>query len=220
LTSPLCPVTTLHLSGHCHCVFCGRRRWQGPRVLCSCGRGMAPHSPTPRTVCPLSSARLSSLDSHPCIGPPPSRSFSSRHVARTPPWRANPIPSFLLFPTRTSTRSAPWRRCSPPCDPLVIPLHATPTSNALHRHFRPPGYKCHLACLSSIPPQIWNRAHRIDPLHPCSGGRTLGSSWEGSGWRQSYEIQSLLTERGSPVKSNGVTREEGIWFLLEKFKST
>jgi hypothetical protein len=103
---------------------------------------------------PLSPARLSALESSLSFPywTPPSRSFSGRHVARTPPWRANPIPSFLLFPTRTSLGSVPWRCCSPPRVPLVIPLHAASVLGALRHHLRPPDYKCHLACLPSIPP--------------------------------------------------------------------
>jgi hypothetical protein len=65
LTSPLCPVTMLHLSGRCHCVFCGCRQWRGPCVPCSHGRGMAPHSPRHCTICLLSPARLSALEFSP-----------------------------------------------------------------------------------------------------------------------------------------------------------
>jgi hypothetical protein len=49
----------------------------------------------------------------------------------------------------------------------------------------------------------------------------VGEVWEQSrkqSQRQGYEIQPLLAERGSPVKSDGVTREEGIWFSLKEFK--
>jgi hypothetical protein len=126
---PLCPLTMLHLSGRYHCVSYESRRWRGPRVSCSCGRGMAPHSPRPCTVRlsfpgTLVGSRILALV--PVPDPPPSRSFSGGHVARTPPWRANPIPSFLLSPTRTSPGSVPWRCCSPPRVPLVIPLHMPP----------------------------------------------------------------------------------------------
>jgi hypothetical protein len=99
----------------------------------------------------------------------PPRSFSCWHVACTPPCRANPIPSF--FPTQARTGSAPWRRCSPLCDPLLIPPRRS-TSGALHHHLRPLGYKCHLVCLSSIPPRIRSRAPRIGLLHQCLGGRS------------------------------------------------
>jgi hypothetical protein len=61
-------------------------------------------------------------------------------------------PAFLFFPTQAHTGSAPWRCCSPPHVPLEIPLHAAFVPSALHHHLRPPDYKCHLVCLSSIPP--------------------------------------------------------------------
>jgi hypothetical protein len=100
LTSPLCPVTVLHLSGHCHCVFCGRRQGRGPHVPCPRGRGMAPHSPCHCTVRPsflgtlvgsrfLPSSRYQATPSH---------FFSRQCVARTPLCRANLVPSFSLFP--------------------------------------------------------------------------------------------------------------------------
>jgi hypothetical protein len=77
---------------------------------------------------PLSPARLSALDFHPRPGArPPLAFFSRRCVARTPPCRASPIPSFLLFPTQARMGSAPWRCCSPPRVPLVIPPSALPS---------------------------------------------------------------------------------------------
>jgi hypothetical protein len=76
--------------------------------------------------------------------------FSLGPVARTPLGRANPIPSFLLFPTQARTGSAPWPTPSPPRDPLVIPLYATPTLGALHHHLRPPSF--YNATLLASPP--------------------------------------------------------------------
>jgi hypothetical protein len=75
-----------------------------------------------------------------------------RRVARTPPCPANLAPSFLFSPTPARTGSAPWRCCSPPHVPLVIPLHAASVFGAMRHHLHPPGYKCHLAYLSFIPP--------------------------------------------------------------------
>jgi hypothetical protein len=136
-------------AGRYRCVSYGRRQWQGPRVLLSRGRVMAPHSPRPLALyAPLSPAHLSALGFSPSsrYQTPLSRFFSHRCVARTSPCRTNPIPS---FPTRTSIGSAPWRCCSPPRVPLVIPLHAASVFGALHHHLRPPDYNCHLVCLSS-----------------------------------------------------------------------
>jgi hypothetical protein len=44
--------------------------------------------------------------------------------------------------------------------------------------------------------------------------------WEKLGKQlgQSYGIQPLLADLGSPVRGDGVTQEEGIWFSLKEFK--
>jgi hypothetical protein len=149
-TLPLCPVTALHLPGPCHCVSCGSRRWRGPRESCSRGRSMAPHSPRPCTVCPsfpgmLVGSRFSLL----FLYWDPLFLFLWGPVARTPPCRLNPIPSFLLFPPLKLAQGAHHGRCSPH-------LVALPSDSPLRRlHFRcaaPPAIRCHLACFSSIQP--------------------------------------------------------------------
>jgi hypothetical protein len=63
-------------------------------------------------------------------------------------------PPFSFSPLKLAQGAHHGRRFSPPRDPLVIPLHAASISGALHHHLCLPGYKCPLACLSSIPPQI------------------------------------------------------------------
>jgi hypothetical protein len=146
---------------------------------------------------PPSPARLSALV--PVPDPPPSRSFSSRLVARTPPWRANPIPSFLLFPTRTSPESAPWRCCSPPRVPLVIPLHAASVFGALRHHLRPPGYKCHLVCLSSIP--LGSEVEHLGSVFSVSA--QVGEAQKLSGrisWGTELRDPVVLADLGFPAK--------------------
>jgi hypothetical protein len=148
LTLPLWPMTALRLPGRCHCVFYGRCRWRGPRVSCSCGYGMALHSPRPCIVRPSFPGAL--------VG---SR-FSPSSRYRTPPLilflvgmlfarllaERTPSRPFSFSPTQARIGSTPWRCCSPPRVPLVIPLHVASVFSAMHHHLRPPGYKCHLAC--------------------------------------------------------------------------
>jgi hypothetical protein len=95
------------------------------------------------TVRPLFLAPLSALDfcPHPHTRPPTLFSFLVGTVTCTPPRRANPVPSFLLFPTQACTGSAPCLMLSPPRDPMVISLHAASTASALRHHRCPPGYK-------------------------------------------------------------------------------
>jgi hypothetical protein len=93
-------------------------------------------------------------------------SFACLLAERTP---SHPF-SFSL--TQARIGSAPWRCCFPPRVPLVIPLHAASISDALRHHPRPPGYKCHLACLSFIPPRIQSRARRVNPFRLSSGGKS------------------------------------------------
>jgi hypothetical protein len=73
---------------------------------------------------PLLLAPMSALGFSPSCRyqtPPLSHFFSRRRVARTSPCCTNAIPSFLLFPTRTSLGSVPWRCCSPPRVPAGDP---------------------------------------------------------------------------------------------------
>jgi hypothetical protein len=148
-------LTTLCTPGRYRCVSCGSRRWRGPRESCSCGHSVAPHSPRPLAqYVPLSLAHMSALDFYPRprTGPPLLVSFLAGTVARAPPCRTNPIPSFLLSPTQACTGGAPWRRCSPPSDPLVIRLHATPTTGALHHLLRSPAISATLFASPPFPP--------------------------------------------------------------------
>jgi hypothetical protein len=121
----------------------------------------------PRHTCRLSILALVS------VSDPPSRPFSCWHVACTPSCRANPIPSF--FPTQARTGSAPWRCCSPPRVPLVIPLHA---ASILVRCATTPIHQAINAPLLASPPshpQIRSRACRITLLRQCSGRRSSGA---------------------------------------------
>jgi hypothetical protein len=123
-TLPLCSVTALHLPGRCHCVCCGSRRWWGPCESCSHGRGMAPHSPRPCTVCPSFPGTL--------VG---SRFFASVPVLDPP----------LIFFThrhRRSHASLP----SVPC-PVLSPFAPLKLTSGAHHgdvvphlvsHWRPP----------------------------------------------------------------------------------
>jgi hypothetical protein len=79
-------------------------------------------------------------------------SFLAGTVARAPPCRTNPIPSFLLSPTQACTGGAPWRHCSPPSDSLVIRLHATPTTGALHHLLRSLAISATLFASPPFPP--------------------------------------------------------------------
>jgi hypothetical protein len=107
------------------------------------GRSVVPRSPRPLAqYAPLFSAPLSALDfrSRPRTRPP-SFLFLYAPSPHTPPIERTPSPSSPLFPTQAHTGSAPWPTLSPPCDPLVIPLHATSTTGALRHHRHPSGYK-------------------------------------------------------------------------------
>jgi hypothetical protein len=116
---PLCPVTALHLSGHCHCVSCGSRRWRDPRESCSHGRSMAPHSPRHCTVHPsfpgtLVGSRILALV--PVPDPPTSPPFpvrctaTSAHQAINAPVLASP-PSHPQIRSR-ARRITLLRQCS------------------------------------------------------------------------------------------------------------
>jgi hypothetical protein len=101
----------------------------------------------PRHTCRLSIFRLrprTGPSSHFLYSPAPS-------LARLLAKRTLSCP-FSFRPTQTHIRSAPWRCCSPSRVPLATPFHAASVFGALRHHLRPPGYKCHLACLSSVPP--------------------------------------------------------------------
>jgi hypothetical protein len=132
-------------------------------------------------------------------------SFLVGTVACTPPCRANPVPSFLLFPNQARTGSAQWPMLSPSCDPLVIPLHAASTTGALCHHHHLPSYKmppC-LPLLHSTPKVKVELAESIPPL--VLRWEKLGKQSRRSSWGQSYEIWPLLSNLGSPVRSDGVT---------------
>jgi hypothetical protein len=142
----------LHLSGRCHCVLYGRHRWRDPRVPCSHGRGMAPHSPHPLALyAPLSPAHLSALDSRSRfrIGPPLSSFFLlARCLHAFLPSEPHP----LLFPHSSSHRERTMAMLFPTSCPTSDPPPRCLHSSALRHHPYPPSYKCPFACLSSIPP--------------------------------------------------------------------
>jgi hypothetical protein len=101
--------------------------------VCSlpCGRSVVPHSS--RRVAqyaPLFPAPVSALDfrSRSCTGP--LFLFLCGPVARTPPCRSNPIPSFLLFPHSTSH----WEHTMADAPPHLVTLPSD--SPPRHLHFR------------------------------------------------------------------------------------
>jgi hypothetical protein len=167
LTLPLCPLTVLHLLGRCHCVFYGCHWWRGPRVPYSRGRGMAPHSPRHCTVRPSFLGTL----------------VGSRILALVPV----PDPLSRLFIVGVSLARLLAQRTS-------TPLHAAFVPGALRHHLRPPDYKCHLACLSSIPPPD------LKPLE--------------------VELRDLVVACRSKVANlrGWSSSAERIWFPLKKFK--
>jgi hypothetical protein len=159
-------LVTLRMPSRCHCMSNGRRRWRGPTCAALAwpwhGAALASFSCTIRPSFPstLVGSRFSPLS--PYRTPLPFLLLGT--IVCTPPCRANPIPSFLLFPTQARTGSAPWPTLSPPRDPLVLSLHTASTFGACTTTSVHQALRCHLACLSSIPPQIRSRAQSIDFL--------------------------------------------------------
>jgi hypothetical protein len=131
---PLCPVIALHLPGRCHCVSCKSRRWRGPCVPYSHGRGVAPHSSRPLAqYVPLFPVPLSALVFVlvPVPDPPSLSRFSSRWcVARTFPYRANPILSFLLSPHSSSHGERTFVTEHPNYDGPHVPVIVIMTSDS------------------------------------------------------------------------------------------
>jgi hypothetical protein len=134
----------------------GRQCW-GPLAPCSrvaaawCRTRLVLSCSAPLLFFPVP---VSALEPRPCsrTGPPLPSRFLLDAVARTPPRRANPIPSFPFFPHSNSRWESAMADALPTSCPTGDPLHAASVFSALRHHLRPPGYKCSCACLSSIPP--------------------------------------------------------------------
>jgi hypothetical protein len=153
----------------CHCVPYGHRLWQGPRSwLCCCGALAS----SCHKYAPLFLAPVSALDSRSRPRTRPLLSFLLGHHPSHALPSSEPHPLLSPFPHSSSHRYRTWPTLSPTCDPLVIPSTSPPlpvrcTTTSVHQ-----ALLCHLACLSSIPPQIQSRARRIGL------GAQVGEAWE------------------------------------------
>jgi hypothetical protein len=116
------------------------------------GHGMAPHSPRPSHCMPLFSRHpigSQFLPSSP-YRTLPLVSFSHRHHRSHISLPSEPHPLLFPFPHSSSRRERTMAMLFPTSCPTSDSSVLLPF--LVCGHLRPPGYKCHLACLSSIPP--------------------------------------------------------------------